>query len=187
MRSIGTDLYRLFSEMLEYPAPCLEQQAEELSSILVSACPEAGEVLAGFFNYVQQVPREQRQEIYTHTFDLQGICHPYVGHYLFGESYKRSWFMAKLNEGYRERGFSSGIELPDHMVVVLRFLSHGNEDEFTRVLIDEGLKPALEKMLQMFNENDANPYQRVILALSRVLQEPKIISSMHPDGALKEA
>jgi nitrate reductase delta subunit len=173
--------------MLEYPATSLERSADELSSILVSACAGVGEAVAGFCKYMQQVPLEQLQEIYTSTFDLQGTCHLYIGQYIFGENYKRSWFMAKLNEGYRERGFSSGNELPDHAAVVLRFLAQGNEDEYTQDLLDQGLKPALEMMLQAFNENDPNPYRWVILALSQVLQEPHLISAMHLVGSQKEA
>ena len=109
------------------------------------------------------------EEMYTRTFDLQAVCSPYVGFHLFGESYKRGIFMARLNKGYCERGFSAGSELPDNVAVVLRFLALGNEDEFSRALLSDGLRPTLAKMAQALPSPSDNPYSEVINALSLVL------------------
>ena len=112
----------------------------------------------------------QLEELYTGTFDLQVVCYPYVGYHLFGESYKRGMFMAQLNQGYRERGFSAGNELPDHVAVVLRFLALTTDGDFSQALLREGLIPTVDKMAQAFGDQSDNPYAEVIRALLLVLR-----------------
>jgi len=164
--------YRLFAGLLEYPAVDLGRQAGECLDWLSSAGSPAAAPLQSFCGYVREAPQARMEELYTRTFDLQAVCSPYVGYQLFGDSYKRGLFMARLNEGYRERGFSAGTELPDHVVVVLRFLALGTEDEFSQALLDEGLVPALAKMLKPLGSPSDNPYSEVLGALSLALGEP---------------
>lgn len=164
------DLYLLFANLLEYPTPELKQQVDDCIGLLAEVNPQAGEVLAGFRVYVEQTSLKRLEEIYTNTFDLQGLCYPYVGHHLFGESYKRSWFMSQLNRSYREKGFQAKKELPDHVAVILRFLAQSENDEFNLVLLDEGLIPAVSKMDQVFGAKTDHPYKLVIHALSMLLE-----------------
>lgn len=94
--------------------------------------------------------------------------------------------MARLNQSYREKGFAPGAELPDHVSVILRFLAGGYEDEFSQVLQNEGLKPAVEKMLAVFEENSGNPYRQVLGGLALVLQEISMMSSMNSISLTKD-
>jgi nitrate reductase molybdenum cofactor assembly chaperone NarJ/NarW len=181
-------IYQLFARMLEYPTPALPREARKCLELLASGCgtpasaggenwspsgrAEAAALVERFCGYVEGTPLAQVEELYTRTFDMQPVCYPYVGHQLFGESYKRSMFMAELNAGYRERGFSAGAELPDHIAVVLRFLASGVEGDFSQGLLNEGLIPALGKMEQAFGESSANPYADVIGALNHLLSAP---------------
>ena len=164
--------YCLFACLLDYPTADLGRQSGECFDWLSWAGSPAAAPIATFRDYVREAPQARREELYTRTFDLQAVCSPYVGYQLFGDSYKRGIFMARLNEGYRERGFSAGIELPDHVAVVLRFLALGTEDEFSRALRDEGMVPAVAKMLQSLGSPSENPYSEVIGALSLALGEP---------------
>jgi nitrate reductase delta subunit len=162
-------IYRLFATLLEYPTASLSTQARECSDLLSSAGSPAAAPLQSFCRTVQELSPARMEELYTRTFDLQAICSPYLGYQLFGESYKRGIFMARLNEGYRVRGFSAGCELPDHLAVVLRFLALGAEGEFSRALLAEGLVPALAKMAQALGSPSDNPYSEVLGALSLAL------------------
>ena len=164
--------YLLFAHLLEYPSAMLGKQARECLDALSFAGSPAAAPLQSFCRYAQEAPLARMEELYTRTFDLQAVCSPYVGYQLFGDSYKRGMFMARLNEGYRERGFSAGSELPDHIAVVLRFLDQGTEDEFSRALLAEGLVPALAKMRQCLGSPSENPYSEVIGALSLAIGEP---------------
>jgi len=165
-------LYRLFADILEYPGHTdLAGQAKACADLTLAVSPEAATLLDEFRAFVEQTSPARLDELYTLTFDLQLVCYPYVGYHLFGESYKRGAFLARLNEGYRAHGFSAGNELPDHLGMILRFLSMNGEGDFSQTLVNEGVNPAVNKMAQSFGENGDNPYSGVIQALLLVLQE----------------
>jgi nitrate reductase delta subunit len=171
-----SDLYLLFADLLEYPSIFLRQQAQQSAKLLAASCPSAEEPFSIFMDWVQQEPLSRLEEIYTSTFDLQGICCLYVGHQLFGDNYQRSWFMARLNEAYYAKGYSTGCELPDHLAVILRFLAGCERDEFSQVLLEEGLVPAVSKMIQAFDVDGAHPYRQLLNSLSLVLADGQLTS-----------
>ena len=161
------NVYRLFADLLDYPSPALARQAQQAA--VAVGTTQAGAMLQRFCGLTEQASPAQMEELYTSTFDVQAACYPYVGHHLFGDSYKRGMFMAQLNAGYREKGFSAGSELPDHVAVVLRFLATAQDDEFSRALLHDGLIPALDKMAGTFADQSDNPYAGVIRALALVV------------------
>ncbi len=165
----NTDCLILLSRLLEYPTDMLSEWANEAVARLQVICPRAAILLAGFCEYVNTATLAKVEELYTTTFDLQGVCCPYVGHHLFGDNYKRSWFMACLNREYHHRGLDAGVELPDHIALILRFVALGGKDEFTQALVCDGLLPALEKMTLEFNGKKTNPYRLVIQAVLSVM------------------
>lgn len=165
------NLFKLYADLLEYPTPSLRGRVDLCTQRLAVICPSAGDAFSGFQTWVAKEPIGRVEEIYTSAFDLQGICCPYVGHYLFGDNYQRSWFMAQLKQGYHNKKFSVGNELPDHVAVVLRFLAQAGEDEFSQVLLEEGLIPAVEKMVQMFDADGNHPYRQVLRSLLILLRD----------------
>ncbi len=165
-------LFDVFADLLAYPTPAILRQTEECLTQLQASRPDAASALEKFHRGVQQHPLEKMEELYTVTFDMQPVCYPYLGYQLFGESYKRGAFMAQLNEAYHAFGYSAGEELPDHLSVVLRFLALGaanRQGDFCQALLNEGLAPALAKMLQAFGEQSENPYFGLLSALQLVL------------------
>ena len=169
--SIGY-LYDFFADLLSYPTASIPGQAEGWFAQLQDAHPEAAAAGESFLRGLKQCALERLKELYTTTFDMQPVCFPYVGYHLFGESYKRGAFMARLNEAYRASGYSPGQELPDHISVILRFLgmdSTNRQGEFCHTLLYEGLVPASEKMLKVFGEASENPYFGLISALHHFL------------------
>ena len=164
--------YGLFASLLEYPTAAILQQAEQCLKRLKPVHPEAAEAFERFAYAMGQLSLERVQELYTTTFDMQPVCYPYVGYHLFGESYKRGAFMARLNEAYRTFDYSAGKELPDHLSTILRFLgmdAANRRGDFCRSLVDEGLVPALGKMLQTFGTQSENPYHALLSALQLIL------------------
>lgn len=165
-------LYASFADLLEYPTADLRQQVEACRARLRGMHPGAETALEGFSLCVGRRTLEQMQELFTGTFDMQPVCAPYVGCHLFGESYKRGAFMAQLNAAYHAFGYSAGQELPDHLSVILRFLSLDSinrQGEFCQVLLQEGVAPALEKMLGAFGGQPDHPYAGLLAALRLVL------------------
>ena len=162
------ELYRLFGEILRYPTPSLHNQVDECVSLLTYLDMDAVSLLNEFRAILQITTLERMEEIYTRTFDLQAICHPYVGYHLFGNGSQRGMFMAGLIEHYNVCGFSAGNELPDHLGIMLRFASNSTTAE-RKELTSECIAPAVKKMVSGF-EDGSNPYREVLQALLLVLQ-----------------
>ncbi|MCU0515970.1 MAG: molecular chaperone TorD family protein [Oscillatoria sp. Prado101] len=156
--------------MLEYPSPGIREKASECCHRLAIDYPEASEKVRSFWKFADSTPASLLEEIYTGTFDLNPVCFPYPGYHLFGESYKRGEFLAKLKQKYRECGFTEeSSELADHLTVLLGFIaSIPPEDILAQELIEDCLVPALHKMNEGFKEG--NPYAEVLQALLGVLE-----------------
>lgn len=137
----------LFADILDYPAPGLAGKAAECAALIGAAQPEAVALLESFRGFAEENLLGKLQEIYSGFFDLNSICHPYVGYQLFGENYKRSAFLLGLKKAYRAEGFEgSTSEIPDRLSVVLRFIAHSKGGEEIDELLNRGLLPALARM-----------------------------------------
>lgn len=162
-------LYQLFAEVLDYPTLLLSDRVNECISFLSPLQREAADVMMGFKTFLHQTSLSRMEEIYTHTFDLNGICFPYVGYHLFGDGSHRGMFLSGLKEHYEVYHFAAGNELPDHLGVMLRFLANQEDEGERDELIFLCIIPALKKMLEGFEES-SNPYKGVLQALLVVLQ-----------------
>jgi nitrate reductase molybdenum cofactor assembly chaperone NarJ/NarW len=137
----------LFADILDYPAPGLARKAAECAALIGAAQPEAVALLDRFRGFAEETALGKLQEVYSGFFDLNSICHPYVGYQLFGENYKRSIFLVGLKKAYRAAGFEADAsDLPDRLSVVLRFVAHSKGGEEIDELLNRGLLPALARM-----------------------------------------
>ncbi len=182
-------VYECFARILEYPGSDLREAAREVRELVAATDRETSARLEAFVAFVERTPLQQVQEVYTGMFDLDAACHPYVGYHLFGDSYKRSVLLLGLKERCRARGIDPGVELPDHLAVVLRLLASVAKPGESRELIEDALLPALASMLR--SEADGQPagegdpattaepeggerrvlvYRRVLEALKAVLE-----------------
>ncbi len=163
-------IYKMFADLLEYPSPMLQEIGREGCELMAGDYPLASEKIRNFLEFIESTPDTRLEEIYTVTFDLNPVCYPYPGFHLFGESYKRGEFLAKLRQKYRDRGFvEEGNELADRLSVMLRFLATLEPEEtLARELIEDCLIPALHKMNAGFKEG--NPYASIFQALLSVLE-----------------
>jgi len=178
-------IFALFADVLDYPGPGLLPAVRDLERALEEQTPRAAERLARYRTAVEQVPLGRLQELYTGAFDLDTLSdldatlYPYVGHHLFGESYKRSAFLIELAERFRAAGFVVERELPDHLVVILRFLATHPDWELAGELMTDALHPALVRMTGGQDEDDApavprsgrRVYQQVLRALRIALED----------------
>ena len=136
----------LFADILDYPAPGLDRKASECAALVRGVQPQAAALLESFRSFAEETGIGKLQEVYSGFFDLNSICHPYVGYQLFGENYKRSIFLVELKKSYRASGFeSSASEIPDRLSIMLRFAAQ-NDGEDIDALLNKGLLPALERM-----------------------------------------
>jgi nitrate reductase delta subunit len=173
----------LFAELLEYPRSDVAGAARECRALIAPASAEAAALLDEFAAFAERTPDDTLEEIFTATFDLNASCHPYVGYHMFGEAYKRSAFLLELKDRFREHRFDSGVELPDHIAVLLRFMSVCPDAVLTNEIARDALLPTLEPMTagpeaapveegevapEVFDMGD--DYRRVLRALRLVLQ-----------------
>jgi len=163
-------LYELFADILEYPTLAIYAQTRECVSVLAPIDDSACKKLNKFATFAAHTPLGRIEEVYTRTFDLQAVCVPYAGRHLFGEDPIRGMFMVKLRELYRSHNFKQDGELPDHISVMLRFLSIIDMGEERQELIDYCLIPSVKKMVKCFTEND-NPCQGILEAVLLVLED----------------
>lgn len=154
-----------FAELLAYPAADPAPAARRLLDLL--ARREATRHLGAFLARAERARPHELEEIYSSTFDLDPACAPYVGHHLCGDGPRRGMFMARLADVYREDGFAGGApggELPDHVSVVLRYLAAVPAGPGRQALLEDGLVPALDKMLAAPLDPE-NVYRSVLAAL----------------------
>ncbi len=172
---------QLFADLLDYPYASVVGTAGQCAELVADRSPEAASLLQQFESFAKHTSLSRLQEIYTGVFELDATCHPYVGYHLFGESYKRSAFLLGLQERYRAYQLQHGVELPDHLAVVLRYLAVNQDRAETEEMISEALHPTLRKLLKEKEEEPPDPsapkpptkgaeYRRVLQALHSVLQ-----------------
>jgi nitrate reductase delta subunit len=174
----------LLADLIDYPRAGLAETVAECRQRVVWATPAAGDLLDVFVDDVERLPLGRLEELYSNAFDLDTLsasdatCYPYVGHHLLGETYRRSRFMVGLLERYHEHGFAvEHGELPDHVLVMLRFLARCPDDELAEELVGEAILPALARMTQngaeagLAGESGRRIYLRVLEAIRLVLEQ----------------
>ena len=163
-------LCRQFSTLLSYPGQGVREVASECVVALQQTSSEGTAALEAFVQFLDANEVTRIEEAFTGTFDLQSLCHPYVGYQLCGESQQRTMFMIKLQELYKEYGFVSGNELPDHLTEVLRFIGSISNLECRQEIIQDGILPALAK-ITLGIESENHPYVSLLNALQSFLTE----------------
>jgi len=163
------NVFDLLADVLEYPTTRIAGQAEECILALESVSGKAKGHFEAFSIFCRDVPVNTLEEVYTETFDLQALCSPYVGYHLFGEDHARGMFMVKLKEHYLKEDYFVNGELPDHISIMLRYLSVTVRGDETRDLINLCLIPAVKKMIPLFKDS-GNPYQGVLQATLKALE-----------------
>jgi len=120
-----------------------------------------------FSKAVGRLELAEWEELHTRTLDLSPLFVPYVGHAMWGESYRRGAFMADLKAEMTRVGVDAGGELPDHLEPVLRYLA-----------VAESLPPDLEAALpaavaamggELEKAEPGNPYRHLLAAVRRLV------------------
>jgi nitrate reductase delta subunit len=155
-------VFATVADALCYPEPgrleALQRRTGELDEC------EARARLSAFLERIGGLQLGEWEELHTRTLDLSPHFAPYVGHAVWGESYKRGEFMAALNQVLASEGVDAEGELPDHLIPVLRYLDAVGEP-IPEVIVH--LVPALERMRAELTEADSDsPYLSVLDAAS---------------------
>lgn len=155
------NIYALLAQALIYPYPGL--LAELQAGVAALPLGPGRDRLAAFLKQVGRLSVTEWEELATRTLDLDPAAAPYVGFQIWGESYPRGAFMAKLARAEAELNIDPAGELPDHLVPVLRYLAATD-----RPLpeLAEHLQTAVGKMIAILREKErGNPYVHVYEAV----------------------
>lgn len=161
--------YEVLAGLLDYPAHGAIRD-DNARDDLAGTCPEAAAAFDAFFEEVEPLSPDEREELYVRTFDFSPLCALHVGVHLFagnGEGPQRSALMAALAGAYREAGFRTDGELPDHLAVILRFRGRLDPDEWED-MARWCLLPATARMLEEL-ERTRSPYRHVLRAIRCLL------------------
>ncbi|HKT13554.1 MAG TPA: molecular chaperone TorD family protein [Terriglobia bacterium] len=164
-------IYSLFADVLDYPTPCTLSRAQELSRQISAIDAEAADLAHQFETTLSSTRLGQLQEIYTSAFDMHPDCVPNLGCHLFGEDVRRNIFMAQLRERMDRAQVQTGVELPDHLSLVLRLLDLLHEEDEIQPLVEDCLIPGATRILSALKQMNALcPYVALFQALIATLK-----------------
>ena len=136
--------------LLEYPTAAF---LTTLKDCLASGASDSD--VARFAHGVEGLSLERLQELYVDTFDLDPSCTLDLGWHLYGDTYERGAFLARLRADLRDAGIAESQELPDHLPAIIALLDRLEPARAAelRALV----RPALERLHAALDAR-GNPY-----------------------------
>ena len=163
--------FKVFSLLLSYPSAELQQAIPELCRVLQQdglVGPARLKALSVLMDELQHNDLYDLQERYVLLFDRSRSLSLNLFEHIHGESRDRGGAMVDLLEMYRAGGLDlDGVELPDHLPVLLEYLSTRPLREAQAILDDAG--HILVALSQRLARRDT-PYAAVLDALVLIAQ-----------------
>lgn len=117
--------YDALARMLDYPAEKEQLFADYVAVSAFLNKQRLDSSISAFAEFATASSLAELQEEYVATFDFNPATAPYLGHHLFGDNQKKGGYMIMLKQEFERCGYTpSGVELPDHLSVLLGFLAH---------------------------------------------------------------
>ncbi|RPI81347.1 MAG: nitrate reductase, partial [Chloroflexi bacterium] len=151
----------VYLKAFRYPVPGHIERLSDAISILPAGKHKT--TLSQFVKRVEKIGLGAWEELYTRTWDLNPPAAPYIGYQAWGDHYRRGEFMARLRKEYRAVGVPQEGEMPDHLVLILSYLSIA---AWPLEELIEILPEAFRKIYVSLSKADkSNPYLILIDAL----------------------
>ncbi len=169
--------YRALSALLTYPTPELQAAVPEIWQILSNeGLLRPGQLakLEPLLSDLEKGDIYELQERYVLQFDRARTLSLNLFEHIHGESRDRGGAMVDLLETYRAGGFDLvGPELPDHLPVLLEFLSTQTPEQAREILTDAGhILVALSERLAR-RESIYAPVLAAVISLAQVETSPE--------------
>jgi len=159
--------FRALSALLCYPDEALKAAADEIAAVLEAEAvipPAALSALQPLLADLHEMDIYDLQERYVLLFDRSRTLSLNLFEHVHGESRDRGPAMVDLLETYRAGGFDLvASELPDHLPVLLEFLSTRPLEEARAMLADAG--HILAALAERLGRRES-PYAAVLAALA---------------------
>ncbi|TAL62317.1 MAG: hypothetical protein EPN85_02900 [Bacteroidetes bacterium] len=150
MRNFGH--YIVFADLFRYPGKDYALKAQECIAMLQINYPEAAEEIKPFVDYMYLHSEDQREELYTKTFDVQPICYLDLGYVMFGEDYKRGAFLLHMQGEQQKAHNDCGTDLSDNISNMLTLYTKTDDLNMLEELAVKILIPGVEKMIAEFKQ-----------------------------------
>lgn len=161
--------FKALSALLSYPSPELQAAVPAIRHIFEEEAllhPAQQAALAPLLDGLESGDIYDLQERYVLLFDRSRTLSLNLFEHIHGESRDRGGAMVDLLETYRAGGFDlTGPELPDHLPVVLEYLSTRPLAEARELLADAGHIIAV--LAERLTRRDT-PYAAVLVALAQL-------------------
>jgi nitrate reductase delta subunit len=136
MKKNLSHIFKVLSVLLCYPDDDYLSQIKEMEAIAADMPPdEFKNSIQAFLDYIKTQSAVQLREIYTAAFDVRPATTMNLTYHIWGDNEKRADMLTQLQQVYQDAGFEriSG-ELPDHLPLLLEFLSVCPEDTDVRLI-----------------------------------------------------
>ncbi len=134
--------FKALSVLLSYPSEGLKEAIGDIGEIIAQEgilTPEAVKAIQPLLEDMQSKDVYELQESFVLLFDRSRTLSLNLFEHVHGESRDRGPAMVDLLETYRAGGFDLvSTELPDHLPILLEFLSNRPLDEAKEMLNDAG-------------------------------------------------
>lgn len=164
--------YNLLSELFRYPSENFLEKLLECQSLVDTNYPEAALQLQIFTDYMSNCNADEREEIYTKSFDVQSICYLDLGYVIFGEDYKRGAFLLHMQSEQKRINNDCGFDLSDNICNVFTLMAKSDDEDFVNELTVEIIIPAVKKMIAEFQSARVDLKLKVLKKLHKaIIQE----------------
>ncbi len=174
--------YKALSALLSYPSDELQQAAGEIAQVLEGEAllpPHAVAAIRPLIEEIETGDLYDLQERYVLLFDRSRTLSLNLFEHIHGESRDRGPAMVDLLETYRAGGYElASTELPDHLPILLEYMSTRSGDEAMALLRDAGhIIAALAERLER-RESSYAPVLRGLAELAGIDAENQLVADL---------
>lgn len=166
------DHYTLLANLFRYPEEDFMLHLKNSQDFLDEFYPGAGNELRPFSEYMNGCRPDDKQELFTKTFDVQPICYLDLGYVMFGEDYKRGAFLLNMKGEQQKIHNDCGTDLADNICNVMDLMTISNDDIFIEDLVRNIFIPCVKMMIAEFESARVNLKLKVLRKMHRaIIQE----------------
>ncbi len=166
--------------MFQYPKEDINTLVQECKESLLNQNQYSKELkgsmlklLEEFQSNVESMTLDDLEGVYSYTFELTSEYTMDLGHHLL-DGFKRSNSLATIKAMYRENEFpyaeEAKGELPDNLVVILKFLDSLRDEDLKKNFREDFLIKGLEKLSKNFDGNKKNAYYPLVKMIQKVIE-----------------
>ncbi len=164
--------YDALARLLDYPAGKEQLQTDYAVVSDFLNRQRLDNPIASFADFAASSSDAELEEEYVATFDFNPATAPYLGHHLFGDNQKKGSYMIMLKQEYERCSYTpAGVELPDHLSVLLGFLAHlarQENNEERQLFITTCVLPGVERFHAAFDTRQ-NSHWKALVETTRLL------------------